>query len=317
MRKVLGLAAAMAATLLAQDAGAQGFKLGVIAFQMSSETHARVANAVEAAGKARGWDVTLLNSRGSMPEHAAQLDNLVQSGVGGIVLAMGKTVELDAQLAAAKAKGISVVTVMSGTSPHTLLDVAVDDFAAGAKMATYLLNRMNYRGSVLLQRYEGNVSTRARGKVLDAVLSENKAVTVLDAHVMARPQGWREDVKAGMEALTLKHQGKFQGIWASFDGQAFIIDDILRDKGVKKGDVALVSIDGGQETFKRIRDPNSLMTASVAIPFEVMGSRAVEAMEAIAVKKTAKEKIVAGPVLMVDTVLVDGSNVPADGKWPW
>jgi ABC-type sugar transport system substrate-binding protein len=316
MRKILALAAA-AAALTAASASADGFKLGIVAFQMSSETHARVANAAEAAAKAKGWEVTLLNSKGQLPDHAAQLENLVQSGVGGIILAMGKTVELDAQLAAAKQKGVPVITVMSGTSPHTLMDVAVDDFAAGAKIATYLLNRLNYRGGLLLERYEGNVSTRARGKVLDAVLSEHKAVAVLDAHVMARPQSWREDVKAGMEALTLKHQGKIDGVWASFDGQAFIIDDILRERGAKKGEIALVSVDGGQETFKRIRDPQSLMLASVAIPFEVLGQRAVDAMDAIAVKKTPKERIVAGPALMVETVLVDQTNVPAEGKWPW
>jgi len=58
LRKMLVAAAALVA--LGQSASA--FELGVIGFQFTSETHARVANAAAAAAKARGWNVTLLNS---------------------------------------------------------------------------------------------------------------------------------------------------------------------------------------------------------------------------------------------------------------
>ena len=61
------LAAALA--LLATPALA--FDVGIVAFQMSSETHARVANAAKAAAKAqKGWKVQVLNSEGSLPKHA-------------------------------------------------------------------------------------------------------------------------------------------------------------------------------------------------------------------------------------------------------
>lgn len=311
--------AAVAATLASAGAArAQApFKLGVVAFQMSSETHARVANTVEAEAKKRGWQVTLLNSRGSAPEHVSQIDNLVQAGVDGMVLCMARVNEAESQLAAAKAKNIPIVTVMSNTAPSTLFDVSVDDFAAGAQIANYLLARMNYTGGLLAQRYEQNVSTRARGKVLDVVLSENTGVKLLGQHVMARPQGWQEDVRQGMETLTLRHQGQFGAVWTAFDGQAFIIDDILQQRGLKKGEVLLTGIDGGQETFKRIRDPKSLVVATVAIPFETMGARAVDLMDKIVVQKQPKSRHVAGARLLVPTVLVDETNAPAEGAWPW
>ncbi|MBM3598667.1 MAG: sugar ABC transporter substrate-binding protein [Alphaproteobacteria bacterium] len=292
-------------------------KIGIVAYQMSAETHARVANAAEAAAKAKGWQATVLNSRGSTPEHAAQVENLIQSGVNGIVMAMGKMLELDAQLAQAKAKGIPVISVMSGASPHAQYDVNVDEFVVGAKIATYLLARMNYQGNLLMQRYEGHGGTRARGKVMDVVLTENSGVKLLGSYTMARPQTWREDVKAGMEALILKNQGSINAIWASFDGQAFIIDDLLKAAGAKKGQVLLTGVDGGQETFNRIRDKDSLVIATVAIPFEKMGEAAIDGIDRIAVKKQAKATITPGPFLYMDPVLVDETNVPAAGKWPW
>ncbi len=315
MRTLLALAAA---TMLLVAAGRPAFavKLGIVAFQMSAETHARTANAAKAAAEDKGWEVTLLNSAGSVPDHAAQIENLVQKGVDAILLAMGKPLQAEAQLEVAKAKKIPVVTVMSGTSPHTLFDVTVNEFEVGAKIGVYLLGLLNYQGNILMSRYEGHGGTKIRGRVMDIVLEENTGVKVLGSHSMARTQSWREDVKAGMEALILRHAGKFQAIWASFDGQAFVIDDILQAQGYKKGQVFLTGVDGGQEAFRRIRDPNSLFTATVAIPFELMGEAAVDALDDI-LAGTPKNDITPGPYLFMDAVLVDANNVPAEGEWPW
>jgi len=68
-------------------------------------------------------------------------------------------------------------------------------------------------------------------------------------------------------------------------------------------------VDGGEESYRRIKDPASLFTATVAIPFESMGQMAVDALDKIVVKKTPKNQVVNGPYLWMDAVLVDRSNV--------
>ena len=309
MFKRIFAVAVVALGLAVTASPAQAFKLAIIAFQMSSETHARVANAAAEAGKALGWQVQVLNSEGSLPKHSEQIEAMIQAKVDGMIIAMGKPVEADAQLAAAKKAGIPVITAVAGTSPHTLFDIQVNDYQIGAQAALYLLSKLNYNGAILTERYENNVASRIRGKVLDVVLSENSAVKVLGSHSMARTASWQEDVRNGMQAQILKNQGKFQGIWASFDGQAYVIDDLLKAQGLKKGDVVLVSIDGGPESYRRIKSPDSLMTATVGIPFEKIGRTAVEKMNDIVVKKTPKNQVVDGPYLWMDAVLVDGSNV--------
>lgn len=307
MRHVIKFAALAAVMAFSTPAGA--FDLGIVAFQMSSETHARVANAAEAEAKAKGWSVTVLNSNGNLQKHAEQIDDLIQRRVDAILVAMGKPVQADAQFAAAKEAGIPVATVMSGTSPHTLFDGQPNEYKVGAEAAMYLFGLINYEGGILAERFEGNVGTRIRGKILDAVLSENTAVKVVGSHSMARTKSWRDDVRNGMQALILQNKGQFKGIWASFDGQAFIIDDILKEQGFKKGDIPLVSIDGGEETFRRIADPESMLTATVSIPFEDLAVATVDALEKIAVQKQPRDSVVAGPYLFRDAILVDGNNV--------
>jgi simple sugar transport system substrate-binding protein/ribose transport system substrate-binding protein len=73
--------------------------------------------------------------------------------------------------------------------------------------------------------------------------------------------------------------------------------------------VALVSIDGGEEVFRRIADPESMMTATVSIPFEEMAVAAVDSMKKIVVDGMPKEEVVPGPYLFMNAVLVDASNV--------
>lgn len=307
----------LATLLWAGAAEAKTLRIGIVGFQMSSETHARAANAAEAAAKARGWTVTLLNSRGSIPESATQIENLIAAKVDAMVLCMTKPVELDAQLAAAEAAHIPVVTIASGTSPHTLFDIQANEYEVGSAATLYLFGLMNYRGNLLAERFEGNLATRVRGRELDAVLAENTAVKLLGAHSMARTATWQEDVRAGMSALLQRERGKVNGIWASFDGQAFVIDDLLQQDGVKKGEIPLVSMDGGQQTFSRIRDANSLIVATVAVPFETMGSKAVEALDTIVAEGKPKDSVIKGPYMLLPSVLVDKTNVPAEGKWPW
>jgi len=309
--KILKTMLAAGAMLAAAATGAGAVEIGVIGFQFSSETHARVANAAAAAAKAKGWGVTLLNSEGSLPKHAEQFEALITKKVDAIVIAMGKPVEADAQFKLAKDRGIPVITVQSGAGPHALFDIQTNEFKVGADAAMYLLGQLGYTGNILSVRFEGNIASRIRGKVLDIVVSENTAVKEIGKHAMARTQSWRDDVRAGVQALLLQNQGKINGIWASFDGQAYIIDDLLKAQGVKKGQIPLVSVDGGEESYRRIADPDSTFLATVTIPFEEMGVKAVEAVEAIAVKKQPASSIVSGPYLFMDAVVVDKNNVQA------
>jgi ABC-type sugar transport system substrate-binding protein len=300
---------AAAAVLFALSQTANAFELGVIGFQFSSETHARVANAAADAAKAKGWNVTLLNSEGALPKHAEQFETLIAKKVDAIIIAMGKPVEAEAQFKAAKEAGIPVITVQSGSSPYTLFDIQTNEYVNGAEAALYLMGSLGYKGNILTARFDLNAASRIRGKIIDDVLAENQAVKELGKFSMARTQSWRDDVRTGMQALLLQNQGKVNGIWASFDGQAYIIDDLLKAQGVKKGEIALVSMDGGPESYARIADPESTFVATVSIPFEQMGKQAVDAIDAIVVKKQPKETITSGPYLFTDAVMVDKTNV--------
>jgi simple sugar transport system substrate-binding protein/ribose transport system substrate-binding protein len=75
----------------------------------------------------------VLNSEGSLPKHAEQIESDDPGEGRRLIIAMGKPVEADAQLAPRQKAGIPVITTVAGTSPHTLFDIQVNDYQIGAQ----------------------------------------------------------------------------------------------------------------------------------------------------------------------------------------
>ncbi len=315
MRMAWGLVL-VALLLLSGPGHGAATSLGVVAFQMSAATAGRATKAIEASGEDKGWDVTLADAQGSSANCAAQIRRLLGAGANALILVMVPLPELAGPLAEAAAKKVPVITVMSGASTNVLVDVAVNEYIVGAQMAVELLGLMRFSGSVAMVREPDRVATRIRGKVMDLALGETPGVKLVGSYDVRKEQGWSDDFARRLPALLPRDAAKPQALWAATDAAAFVADDALRALGYKKGQLLLTGIDGSQEAFRRIRDPDSLMTATIAIPYELLGESAADAMEDT-LAGVPKEQIASGPYLFVDTVIVDRNNVPAEGEWPW
>ncbi len=290
--------------------------LGVIGFQLADAAAERAARAIEASGQDKGWEVSLADAQGSGADLSAQILKALGAGANALILVKAPLSELAGPLKEAAAKKVPVISVMSGTSPGVLMDVTVNEYVVGAELATELLGLMTYTGSVAMVRDQSRVATRIRGKLMDLVLAETPAVRLVGSLDMAGAQESVDHLTGRLATLLPGDAAKPQAVWAATDAAAFAVDDALRAMGFKKGQVLLAGIGGSQEAFGRIRDPDSLMTATVAIPYELLGETAADAMEDT-LAGMPKDQIVTGPYLFVDTVVVDKNNVPAEGEWPW
>ncbi len=306
------------AVLLCLCCGARGSAttLGVIGFQLADAASERTASAIEASGEDKGWAVTLADAKGSAADLSAQILKALGAGANALILVKAPLSDLAAPLKEAAAKKVPVISVMSGSSPGVLMDVTVNEYVVGAELATELLGLMSYTGSVAMVRDQSQVATRIRGKLMDLVLGETPAVRLLGSLDMTGAQQSKDDLKDRLATLLPGDAAEPRAVWAASDAAAFAVDDALRAMGFKKGQVLLAGVGGSQEAFGRIRDPDSLMTATVAIPYELLGETAADAMEDT-LSGMPKDQIATGPYLFVDTVVVDKNNVPAEGEWPW
>lgn len=291
-------------------------RLAILALDMAQEPTARAARAAEAAALDRGWEAELVDAAGDIGTQAQGLAAVAhQRRADAVLLVRTRPAELRPSLQAAREAGIPVVSVLSGIDPLTAIDVTVNEFEIGARIGMHLLGLMAYDGKLLMERATGRQDGRIRGKVMDLIVSEHPAVQVAGELDTGAAAG--EAVRPMLEGwLGPQLEGGAEAIWTALDGQAFATDDILRAKGVGRDRVVLATVDGGQEAFRRLRDPASLLAATVVIPYELMGEAGVDVLDDL-LAGLPKEQIATGPQLFVDAVLVDRAMAPPEGEWPW
>ncbi|MEM2507694.1 MAG: sugar ABC transporter substrate-binding protein, partial [Nitrososphaeria archaeon] len=280
-------------------------KLGVVVTQMAAESQARVANTLERLAKENGWEVIVLNSKGSSETQLNQIENLVEMRVDAIILVMGRVHEVRPGLEAAFAAGIPVVTVDSGYIPGIIADITCDNFVLGAKISTYFVDMLGGTGNIIVFRYEKHHGTRKRGKVLDQVLSEYPGIKVLAEYTIVNPAKFIEETRSAMETFILRYGNQINGVWCAFDQLAFAVIDVLQEYGLKN--VIVVGVDGLEEAFRRIRA--GVMTATAAQPFEDMAAVAIDLIKKIVIDKIEISTVAPRKIIYLDAPIVDQTNV--------
>jgi simple sugar transport system substrate-binding protein/ribose transport system substrate-binding protein len=105
-------------------------------------------------------------------------------------------------------------------------------------------------------------------------------------------------------------------VWAATDELALAAEPVLKAAGLGRDRVALVSTGGTDAAFERLRDPDGLLAATLAIPYELLGEAAVDALDDLTAGTPAGQ-ITPGPYLFIEPVLVDRNNVPGPEELPW
>lgn len=292
--------------------------IGVVVTSMGSLTQARIANFIQKYATGLGWSVTVLDSEMSNETQATNVTNLVQMRVDAIVMAMGHPQEIKVAMQKAFDVGIPVITIDTGYMDGVVTDIATNNYIMSAKITNYMLDQIGYAGNIIAFKFEKHFGVRRRGKVLDVILSESPAVKLLATHYMPAAPNYIEDTRNAMESYVLQFDGKINAVWCGFDELGYAVDDVLQAHGYTRKDVIIVGIDGNQETFRRIRDPNSCFLATVAQPFELEAKKAVDIIQELVVEGKPIDEVVSESTTYVDAPLVDRRNVPKEaGEWPW
>lgn len=282
--------------------------VGFVAVNLSAVTQARVAEKLESLAGEKGWDVSTSNAAGSWEKMNNLVENYVNKKVDAIVLAMGKASSLQPSLEAAKAAGIPVFGIDCEYSDLLTGDILTNNWEMGAKIATYLVDRLNHKGNIIVFKFDQFYGTRYRGKALDVVLSEEPNINVLEVHHLP-PAGFVEDAQKTMEAYLMKYGDKIDAVWCAWDDPAYGASLAIRTAGYKQEDIFVVGIDGNERNLQMINANNTAVAATIIQPFENSANIAVNLIEKIAVNgMTAEEAIGAVRVIYMPTPLVTSAN---------
>jgi len=296
--------AAEASAPSAEPAAAKKLKVGFIATNFSAESQATVAKNFEEISKAKGWDVTILNSAGSIETQSTQMENLVQMKVDAIVLAMGHPTEIKPAIESANKAGIPVIAISSGYTDGLVCDITANDFVMGAKISSYLLDSLGGSGNIVIIKFSKNAGCRKRGEVFDAMLQEYPDIKVLGDYTVAGTSKYLDDTRGAMETFATKYGKDIDAVWCAFDQLAFACSDVLSSYGIT--DAMLVGVDGGEETNRRIKE--GTMSATVAQPFAEMANTAIGIIEKIS-SGVSPEDAAGAKIVYVDAPLITKASL--------
>ena len=203
MKRFFGLLLALAVVTL--SIGAQPVTIGFVSPDQGASTQARIANKLEQVAKQEGWKISVSSATGSWEKMANIVEDYVSKKVSVIVIAMGQSTSITPALEAAKKAKIPVLAIDSEFSDLLTADILTNNWEMGAKISTYLVDRLNHKGNIVAFKFDQFYGTRYRGEILDTILSEEPNIKVLDTHYILL-----QDILPILAAMGLSRQIRFE-----------------------------------------------------------------------------------------------------------
>ena len=259
------------------------------------------------------WTVDVSDGKGSPATAAELLEDAVQRGSSVIILSMVDMRASQASLDDAKKAKVPVFTIDAGWTPGVVVDITSNNFAMGAIINAYMVDRLGGQGGVIAFKENSHHGVRKRGKEFDVVMGESPGIKVLADHQID-VTNFYADSKNAMEDFITRFGDEINGVFAGWDEPAMAAADAIKEAGLKNAFV--VGIDGNTAAMKYIRDGSPLV-ATVAQPFEKMGSQTGQYISDIVVDGKDPDTVIPVKQVYLPTCLITAQNVPPEGELPW
>ena len=276
--------------------------LGLVSITPSDSSNARFIKGATDSAEKLGWEVSVIDARGSADEANAAFQNLAQRGAGAIIDLVFPTTSLGAGLAAARAANIPVATWGGG-----LGDGVVATNGTGGPQATEVVKQMvaemDGKGEILALTYHTGQVCREREEVLDAIVAEYPEITVTKNEVPI--PGY---IQAGAQFASAWLAGRPEGsanlaVWGCWDDPALGAISTLKQQN--RPDVKVYGQNGNVDAIVAVQD--GWMTATAWAAVEVEGQVMVETLvEAMAAGASWEPKAVEVPVIVVNKDTIAG-----------
>ena len=301
------LAALGMACLSASVAGAELGRIGVTVTDLGNPFFVRIARGVEnAARKIVGPDVKVYvtSSAYDLKRQADQIDAFIKKKVDLIVLVAADPQASAPAVRRAQAAGIRVVAV-DVRAAGADATVTTDNVQAGEKACQYIVQRLKGRGDVVI--ISGPPVSAITDRVAGCLSKLNAAP---DIRVLSSDRNGGGSSEGGFAKMTdlLTLFPRIDAVFTINDPTAIGADKAARQAGRKE--FFIVGVDGSPKVKTEMRDPDSLIVATVAQMPDQLAQKAVESGYAL-IRNQPLDK----PVLLIPAVLLTREFTPDVGGW--
>ncbi len=263
-----------------------------------------MVEAFQAAAEEKGWTVNVIDTAGDVAAVVSRLEDVVNQGVDAIVINVDPTA-VSVGLEAAEAAGIPVFGMDAGSDPLLVTNVTSNGYAMAAETSTYVVDRLNGEGRVVMFVFDPYPPVQKRGIIADAVFANYPDIEVVDRITPDVTDGGIADSRARMEAVLAANPdaGSISAVWAAWDQPALGALQAIEAAGREGEGIVIVGIDANPQALEAIAAGGNF-EASVAQNFTGIGQETANRVEQMLNGAEMNQRVV-----YVPTTLVTTSNV--------
>lgn len=246
-------------------------KIGMIVSTLDNPFFVSMKVGAQKKAKSLGYDLVVLNSSNDPSTERSNVEDLVQQGVGAIIINPTDSDAVSNSIKVANDSKIPVLTVDRKANGGDVASFIASDNVKGGKMAAeYILSQLKDKPNIKiveLQGTPGASATRDRGKGFHEVVDNKPNVKVVAS------QSADFDRQKGLSVMENIIQSKpnFDAVFSQNDEMA--LGAIKALKTANKH-VVVVSFDGTEDGENAVKAGD--MTATIAQQPELEGETAVE-----------------------------------------
>jgi len=261
----------------AKDDGVK--EVSIMTPYLSSVTTNKMAESMKADMEAKGWSVTIVDTKGDVATLASRMEDVISAKVDAIVIVSTDANLVETQISRASEAGIPVFGCDSGYIEGMYANATSDNYAMGELIAGYLFDKMGNEGSVIALTHRPHPGVLKRCEAFDDLLAENPDISLITEQHVDVP-GPIENSRQIMENLILANPDKdsITAVWCAWDEPAIGVSQALADAG--RDEVLVVGVDGNSQAVEMIQNGSTLI-ATVEQNFAGMAAIVVEEMEKV------------------------------------
>lgn len=288
----------VAATLSAGAAYAQS-KVAIVTPYMAQPGTQFYVEAFQAVADERGWDVNVIDTAGDVAAVISRIEDMVIQNVDAIVINVDPT-QVTAGLQAASDAGIPVFGMDAGSDPLLVTNVTSNGYAMAAETATYVSDRINGEGNVVMFVFDAFPPVQVRGVVADAVFGNHPDIKVLDRLTPDVSDGGIADSRAKMEAILAANPepGSIAAVWAAWDQPALGALQAIEAAGRDGEGIVITGIDANPQAREAISAGGNF-EASVAQDFAGIGAATADAVARVLEGEDLRQSVIYVPTKLV------------------
>lgn len=235
-----------------------------------------MVDAFTAAAEEQGWTVNVIDTADDIPALVSRMEDIAVQGVDAVVLNVDPT-QVSAGLQALDEAGIPVIGMDAGNDPMIVTNVTSNGYAMASETATYVVDRLNGEGRVVMFIFEPYPPVQKRGAVADAIFANTPDIEVVDRITPSFDNGPLEGARNAMEAVLLANPepGSIDAVWAAWDDPALGALQAIEDAGRADEGIVVVGIDATEQARDAIAQGGNF-EATIAQDFNQIGSVAAE-----------------------------------------